>query len=87
MTKATTGEDKIKNKSEQNRLSFPSVAGLSLRYVASDSDRLTAVIAIAALVHADVINEEDTSKVLDHHKVQREKQKLMKEQRTKAEYQ
>ena len=67
----------------QNRMNFPTVAGVSLRYGASD--RMTAAIATAALVDIGLITEEDSSKVLDHHKVHREKLKHMKKLMVSAE--
>ena len=60
---------------KQNRINFSTVAAVSLRYGASD--RMTAAIATAALIDAKVITQEDASLVLDHHKVHREKVKLM----------
>ena len=63
-------DEKLK-KSLQNRTSFPTVAAVSLRYGASD--RMTAAIATAALIDAKLITEEDSTQVLDHHKVHREK--------------
>ena len=65
-------DDKLS--SLQNRNSFPTVAAVSLRYGASD--RMTAAIATAALIDAKVISEEDSTQVLDHHKVHREKVRL-----------
>ena len=67
----------------QNRISFPTVAGVSLRYGASD--RMTAAIATAALIDAGLVTEIDSSKVLDHHKVHREKLHLMSKLRLKAD--
>ena len=67
-------DDKLKL-SLQNRTSFPTLAAVSLRYGASD--RMTAAIATAALIDAKVITEEESSQVIDHHKVHREKQQLM----------
>ena len=40
------------------------------------SNRATAAIASAALIDAGLVTEEDSSKILDHKKVHREKQKL-----------
>ena len=54
-----------------------------MRYGASN--RLTAAIATAALIDAGVVNKDDACKVLDHKKVQREKQRLMKDLRVKAD--
>ena len=71
----TAVDDKLRE-SVQNRMNFPTVAGVSLRYGASD--RMTAAIATAALIDAGLINENDSMKVLDHHKVHREKVKHMK---------
>ena len=70
-------------KSLQNRTTFPNVAAASLRYGASD--RMTAAIATAALIDAGLITEEDSSQVLDHNKVHREKKKLMENLRTRAD--
>ena len=75
-------DDKLKD-SSQNRTSFPTVAAVSMRYGASD--RMTAAIATAALIDAKVISEEDSSQVLDHHKVHREKVKLMEKLRKCAD--
>lgn len=72
--KYKTVDDKLKL-SMQNRSSFPTLAAVSLRYGASD--RMTAAIATATLIDAKVITEEESSQVIDHHKVHREKQKLM----------
>ena len=75
--------DKKFKKSLQNRTSFPTVAAVSLRY--GTSDRVTAAIATAALIDAKVISEEDSSQVLDHNKVHREKVKLLKKLKKKAD--
>ena len=75
--------DKMLTQSMQNRVSFPTVAGVSLRYGASD--RMTAAIATAALIDAGLVTENNSSKVLDHHKVHREKLKLMGKLRQQAE--
>ena len=75
-------DDQLRN-SLQNRISFSTVAGVSLRYGASD--RMTAAIATAALVDIGLITEEDSSKVLDRHKVHREKLKHMKKLTVSAE--
>ena len=75
-------DDQLRN-SLQNRISFPTVAGVSLRYGASDG--MTAAIATAAFVDIGLITEEDSSKVLDHHKVHREKLKHMKKLTVSAE--
>ena len=75
--------DKLMAQSMQNRISFPTVAGVSLRYGASD--RMTAAIATAALIDAGLVTEIDSSKVLDHHKVHREKLHLMSKLRLKAD--
>ena len=75
-------DEKLK-KSLQNRTSFPTVAAVSLRYGASD--RMTAAIATAALIDAKLITEEDSTQVLDHHKVHREKVKLMEKLRKGAD--
>ena len=74
-------DDKLS--SLQNRNSFPTVAAVSLRYGASD--RMTAAIATAALIDAKVISEEDSTQVLDHHKVHREKVRLMDKLRETAD--
>ena len=75
-------DDSLKQ-SLQNRNSFPTVAATSMRYGASN--RLTAAIATAALVDAGLVTEEDSILVIDHHKVKREKQKLMNKLRLQAD--
>jgi hypothetical protein len=75
-------DDQMK-KALQNRISFPSVAAVSLRYGASD--RMTAAIATAALIDAGLVREEDSSMVLDSSKVHREKKRLMVELRHEAD--
>ena len=75
-------DDSLKQ-SLQNRISFPTVAATSMRYGASN--RLTAAIATAALVDAGLVTEEDSILVIDHHKVKREKQKLMNKLRLQAD--
>ena len=75
-------DDKLRE-SVQNRMNFPTVAGVSLRYGASD--RMTAAIATAALIDAGLVTENDSMKVLDHHKVHREKVKHMNNLKAIAE--
>ena len=67
-------DDQIKQ-TLRNRQNFPTIAAVSMRY--GISNRATAAIASAALIDAGLVTEEDSSKVLDHKKVHREKQKLM----------
>ena len=75
-------DDQLRN-SLQFRISLPTVAGVILRYGAYK--RMTAAIATAALVDIGLITEEDSSKVLDHHKVHREKLRYMKKLTVSAE--
>jgi hypothetical protein len=46
---------------------------------------MTAAFATAALIDAGLITEDDSSKVLDHKKVQREKKQLMEKLRLRAD--
>ena len=75
--------DKLLESSEQNRIKFPTVAAVSMRYGASN--RETAAIATATMIDLGVVTAEDKTKVLDHNKVAREKKQLMAELRKKAD--
>ena len=67
-------DDRIK-KTIQNRNSFPTLAKVSLRYRASS--RMTAALATAVLVDVGLVTEDDSSLVIDHHHIQRDKKKVM----------
>ena len=74
-------ETRIRSK-DQNRTNFPKVAAVSMQY--GVSNRATAAIVTAAMVDLGLVTEEDTSMIIDHHKVAREMKKLMTELQKKA---
>ena len=59
----------------QNRKSFPTLATVSLRYRASS--RMTAALATAVLVDVGLVTQDDSSLVIDHHHIQRDRKKVM----------
>ena len=65
-----------KGKIEYNTLEIPNVAMQSIRY--GVSLRATAAITTAAFMDAGFITEEDKALVVDHNKVKRAQEKLMK---------
>ena len=67
-------DDKLK-KTMQNRNSFPTLAKVSLRYGASS--RMTAALATAVLVDVGLVTEDDSSLVIDHHHIQRDRKKVI----------
>ena len=59
----------------QNRYFFPNLAKVSLIYGASS--RMTAALATAVLVDVGLVTENDSSLVIDHHHIWRDKKKVM----------
>ena len=59
----------------QNRNIFPTLAKVSLRYGASSM--MTAALATAVLVDVGLVTEDNSSLVIDHHHIQRDRKKVM----------
>ena len=64
-------------KVQKNYDEIPNIALANVRY--GIGLRPTAAIATAALIDAEIITEDDTSKVIDKNKVKRAQEKLMRE--------
>ena len=62
-------------KSVINTNHFPLLAQTVLRY--GTSNREAAAISSAVLVDLGIVNEKDNKMIIDHHKIHREKKKVM----------
>ena len=73
----------IKKVSSQNRLSLTNLARESLRCGASV--RLTASLATALLIDLNIVTKENASLIIDPNKIQRAREKIMREERIEAD--
>ena len=80
--KDTDFQVNIIKKSKQNRLNLTNLARESLRGGASV--RLTSSLATAVLLDLNIVTKEDASLVIDPSKVQRAREKVMREERIEA---
>ena len=73
----------LKKKSSQNRIKLDNLARESLR--GGVSVRKTAQLATALLIDLKLVSKEEAHLIVDHHKVQRARDKVMEELRDEAE--